>query len=251
MSSSRCVAIIQARMASTRLPGKVLLDLAGRPMLAWVVERARQAQTIDEVVVATSNNPEDQAIIDLCEEYGFSSFRGQLNDVLDRYYQCAREFNTDLIVRLTADCPFIDPGLIDITVRAFIEADPPVIFAANRLPMNRTYPIGLDVEVCSMEALEIAWREAKETHHREHVMPYFYEVVGRFPILHLQADEDHGQMRWAVDTIEDLEFVRAVVSRFEGREDFDWREVLALLIREPALQQINLHVKHKSHLDIG
>jgi len=247
----RVVAIIQARMGSTRLPGKVLADIAGQPMLARVVERARRAKTVDEVAVATTADPPDEAVAALCAHRGYACCRGHPTDVLDRYYQAARRFRADVIVRLTADCPLIDPDVMDLTVRAFLAADPPVDLVANRLPQGRTFPIGLDTEVCSLEALECAWKEADQPHQREHVMPYLYEIPGRFRVVLLNNDEDYGMLRWTVDTAEDLELVRAIYARFRGRDDFSWREILKLFEREPSLAEINASVRHKTHRDVG
>jgi spore coat polysaccharide biosynthesis protein SpsF len=244
-------------MGSTRLPGKVLLDIAGQPMLAHVVRRAQQAQTLDQVIVATTTNPSDDPVEQFCQEQGIPCFRGSEHDVLDRYYQAALKFGAHAIVRLTADCPLIDPAVIDQTVLAFLgvpalaaddQADRPYDFVANRLPppWKRTFPVGLDVEVCTFQALERAWKEAVEPHQREHVMPYLYERAGRFRVLVVDHDPDYGQLRWTVDTPEDLELVRRVFSAFPGREDFSWLEVLDLLEREPQLAQLNAGVRHKT-----
>jgi spore coat polysaccharide biosynthesis protein SpsF len=267
----RTIAIIQARMGSRRLPGKVLLDIAGQPMLARVVERARRANTLDVVAVATTTDPSDDAITALCIERGYPCYRGCLHDVLDRYYQAARALSAEVIVRLTADCPLIDPGVIDETVNAFLGIasgelgmadNQPLIamrnsqflydFAANRLPppWHRTYPIGLDVEVSTFRALERAWKETSKPHHREHVMPYLYEEEGRFRVLLVSHEPDYGSLRWTVDTSEDLELVRRIYARFPGRDDFTWLEVLALFEREPELAQINAQVQHKSLTDV-
>jgi spore coat polysaccharide biosynthesis protein SpsF len=268
--STRTLAIIQARMSSSRLPGKVLLDIAGQPMLAWVVDRARRAQTIDEVVIATTLDPSDDAVQALCRSRDYLYYRGSLHDVLDRYYQAARLFEARAIVRLTADCPLIDPGVIDTTVNAFfrkpIPSDQsPVVrdqftaqgntdpydFAANRLPppWKRTFPIGLDVEVCTFEALERAWKEADRPHQREHVMPYLYEQAGRFRVLVVDHDPDYGSLRWTVDTADDLELVRRIYMLFKGRADFTWLEVLDLFERYPELKEINAAVRPKSAYD--
>ncbi len=250
MTAPRVVAIIQARMASSRLPGKVLAEIGGEPMLMHVVRRARRAQTVHEVVVATTVDPSDDPVAALCAERGVQFTRGHPTDVLDRYYQAAREFGAEVIVRLTADCPLLDPNLVDETVRAFLRADPPVDFAANRIPGDRTYPIGLDTEVCSFAALEDAWQHADRPYQREHVMPYLYEVPGRFRVLHLKHSRDLGNLRWAVDTPQDLEFVRQVFARLGGRSDFTWLDVLALVEREPELSRINAGVKHKTYTDV-
>ncbi len=252
MTDKNIIAIIQARMDSSRLPGKVLKDIAGRPMLGWVVERASRAQSVAQVVVATTMAASDQALADYCSQAGYAHTRGDVYDVLNRYYEAAREFGAGIIVRLTADCPLIDPGLIDKTVRGFLDAHPPADFAANRLPppWGRTYPIGLDVEVCSFRALEEAWQKAEHPHQREHVMPYLYENEGHFNIVLVDHERDYGDLRWTVDTRADLELIREVVARFEGRDDFSWGEVVALFEREPALKRINAGVHHKHVRDV-
>jgi spore coat polysaccharide biosynthesis protein SpsF len=244
------IAIVQARMASSRLPGKVLEDIHGRPMLARVVERARRATAVDRVVVATTTEPGDEAVAEMCRGRDFAVFRGHPTDVLDRYYHAGREFNADVIVRLTADCPLIDPSVIDQTVTAFLEADPPVDFATNRFIDDRTFPIGLDTEVCSASALREAWQRADQPHQREHVMPYLYEVEGRFRTLHVRTSPSYGSLRWTVDTADDLTFVREVYGAFGGRDDFSWHDVLKLLEEHPDLARINAGVRRKELTDV-
>ena len=254
----RILAIIQARMASSRLPGKVLLDIAGQPMLVRVVERVRKAETVDEVVVATTDDSSDDLVEALCKARGYPCSRGSIHDVLDRYYQAARQFRGDVIVRITADCPLIDPGVIDKVVSAFLGEElasgQPLAwdFAANRLPppWKRTYPIGLDTEVCTFRALERAWREAGEPHQREHVMPYLYEQEGRFRVLVVDHDPDYGAMRWTVDTAEDLELVRQIYTYFEGRDNFTWHAILDLIQHHPELAMINTDVQHRTMFDV-
>ena len=244
------VVFIQARLSSSRLPGKVLKDLGGQPLLVWAVERCRRAHSPSRVVVATTDDPADDPIAGLCQERGYEVFRGSQFDVLDRFYQAARSFGAEVIVRITADCPFIDPSLLDETVEAFLRLRPD--FAATRLPppWKRTYPIGLDVEVCAFAGLERTWKEAVLKHEREHVMPYFYDQEGRFQLHILQHEPDFGRLRWTVDTPEDLELLRQIAARFPGRMDFSWGEILALLEREPELNQINAAVQHKTGLDV-
>ena len=251
MDTNLIVAIVQARMRSTRLPGKVLLPVGDAPILSWVVDRTQMAALLDVVVVATTTDDSDDPIVDHCVSSGYKVFRGHPEDVLDRYYQAARAYGAGTIVRITADCPLIDPALIDETVQAFVQAQKPVDFAANRLPWKRTYPIGLDVEVCSQEALEIAWREATAAHEREHVMPYLYEHPERFQILQIDADRDFGGMRWTVDTAEDLELIREIAARMPDRTSFHWRDILQLLSDNPELLEINASVKHKTQYDVG
>ena len=250
MSDQKIVAIVQARMGSSRLPGKVLRDIYGKPMLAWVVERARKAQLISEVVVATTLEEEDNLIEQVCKDFGFACFRGSTFDVLDRYYQAAQEWNADILVRLTADCPLIDPELIDLVVNRFIEEK--VDFATNRLPppYERTYPIGLDVEVVRFSALERAWKEATESYEREHVLPYLYEKPGRFKICVVNHPTNLGNYRWTVDTPADLQFVQEVVARLPNKENFTWLDVLKIVQENPQLSAINAEIPHKSFLDV-
>jgi len=251
MTMHRVIAIVQARMKSTRLPGKVLESIQGEPMLTWVVDRAMLAKTLAEVIVATTTDESDDAIVKHCHVRNFSVIRGDPEDVLDRYWKTAEAFNAEIIVRLTADCPLIDPELIDETVNALVQAEKPVDFAATRLPWQRTYPIGLDVEVCTREALRTAWKEAEEIHQREHVMPFIYENPERFNIVLLNAEKDYGNLRWTVDTKEDLDFVRELATRLPDHNSFRWRDILSLVTGDPKLKAINMGVAHKSHRDVG
>ena len=252
MTLHKTVAIVQGRMASSRLPGKILLDIAGKPMLMHVVERARRAKTVDQVVVATTTQPEDNAVEAYCQQAGIAISRGSLHDVLDRFYQAALVFQADTVVRLTADCPLLDPQVLDHTVEEFFRTG--VDFCCNRLPppLKRTYPIGLDVEVSSFHALERAWKEAIKPYEREHVMPYLYDPPGRFKVLRVDYEKDYSEMRWTVDTPEDLDLLRQIFVRMSatGNPDFTWLDVLALFEREPELALINAQVKHRTYLDV-
>ena len=261
----RVVTIIQARMGSTRLPGKVMMDIAGQPMLSRIYMRSSRSASVEETLVATTTEAADDQIAEYCDFSGIPFTRGSQFDVLDRYYQAAKEAKADVVVRITADCPAIDPALIDSVVQAVTEEH--FDFACNRLPppWGRTFPIGLDTEVVSFRNLERAWREATKPQEREHVMPFFYEDarltrVSRqletgvsergFKIALLHNTTDFGEYRWTVDTAEDLEFIRQVFSRFDGRDDFSWREILDLVQHEPALMEINAGVKHKTLKDV-
>jgi spore coat polysaccharide biosynthesis protein SpsF len=279
------IAIIQARMSSSRLPGKVLKDIAGRPMLQHVIERSMRARLVDGIVVATTLDPSDDELAEFCHRQGIPCFRGSLPDVLDRYYQAARQYHADVIIRLTADCPLIDPDVLDLTVKAFLGAElsQPLAgplteqhafeFAADRFPppWKRTIPIGLDVEVCSFAALDKAWHQADQPYHREHVMPFLYEGVvfpqsnsAKQPEWYVESDQtprgsrvallNHapnlGDLRWTVDTPADLEFVRQVYAHFGAYQVFGWQDVLALLQAEPELAKINAGVAHKTAFDV-
>ena len=262
---ARVIAIIQGRMSSSRLPGKILVDIAGQPMLQRVFIRTSRSATVTETIFATTTDPSDNPVAEYCDFSGIPFTRGSLFDVLDRYYQTAQGAKADVVVRITADCPVIDSALIDNVVNTLLDDE--YDFAANRLPppFRRTYPIGLDVEGCTFEVLEKAWKGAREPQHREHVMPYLYEgieltTINRqlqtgisprgFKAAILHHITDFGDYRWTVDTPEDLEFLRQIYSRFDGRDDFTWREVLDLVHNEPALISINAGVQHKTLKDL-
>jgi spore coat polysaccharide biosynthesis protein SpsF len=244
------VAIIQARMAAQRLPGKVLMEIAGKPMLEHVLARVKRARTVRKVVVATTTDGSDDVVEAFCLANGWDCYRGSMTDVLDRYYQAALQCKADVVVRITADCPLTDPTLIDEVVKELLSRK--VDFAANRLPppFQRTYPVGLDVEAARFKALERAWQKAKEKFEREHVMPYLYEKEGRFRIFVLNCQQNLGSMRWTVDTPEDLELVRRIFAHFQPRKDFSWLEVLDLFRQEPQLASINSSINPKTFLDV-
>lgn len=237
----KVVTIVQARMNSTRLPGKVLASIGGRSMLERVCRRAGRAALIDDLIIATSTEPADDPLAAECRRLGISCFRGSEHDVLDRFYHAAEACGADTIVRVTADCPLIDPELIDDVVSAVQRAKPD--FASNVL--RRTYPRGLDTEAATFEALARAWRNAVESYERVHVMPHIYRNPDLFRLLSVTGPDELGDCRWTVDSPEDLAFVRAVYRRLAGDDAFTWRDALGLLRREPALADMNRHVRQK------
>jgi spore coat polysaccharide biosynthesis protein SpsF len=236
------LAVIQARMGSSRLPGKVLMNLGGASVLARVVGRLGRSQEITQIVVATTGAPADEAIVRECERLPVTCFRGSEEDVLDRYYQCWRAYPADAIVRITSDCPLIDPNLVDETIFTF--KDQKADYASNVIP--RTYPRGLDTEVFTSAALERAWREARDLYEREHVTPYFYEHPNTFRMASVSSAVDYSRYRWTLDTREDLELLRAIYARFDSRHDLSWQDVIALMEREPELAELNSQVLQKS-----
>jgi len=239
----KTVAIIQARMGSTRLPGKVLLDLAGEPMLARDVNRVQRASLIDQVVVATTTQPADEAIANLCAARGWPCFRGSEEDVLDRYYRAAVAYSADVVVRITSDCPLIEPAVTDRVVQEFLQRQPDVDYACNILP-RRTFPRGLETEVLRFDVLERAWREDTNPAWREHVTQYIQRHSDLFRIHGVVNDTDLSAMRWTVDTPEDMEIVQRIYSHF-GHDCFSWLDVLALLSEHPEWLDINRHVRQK------
>jgi spore coat polysaccharide biosynthesis protein SpsF len=238
----KVVAIIQARMGSTRLPGKVLKDIAGQSMLERVVNRTLRANTMDDVVVATTKDADDDAIVDLCRKRCWRFFRGNEEDVLDRYYQAATAFRADAIVRITSDCPLVEPEIIDRVVGEFLSSHPEAAYVSNTLV--RTFPRGLDVEVMRFDALERAWREDGNPSWREHVTPYIWRHPEKFGIRNVANNVDYSHMRWTVDTVEDLTFVRKIYDHFQS-DTFTWKEVLSLLKVHPEWLEINQHVQQK------
>jgi spore coat polysaccharide biosynthesis protein SpsF len=238
----KIAAIIQARVGSTRLPGKVLMDLSGETVLARVIGRLRGSKLIDEALVATTDRPTDDAIVAECRKISVPVSRGDQDDVLDRYFRAAQLAKADVIVRITSDCPLIDPEITDKTIAAFLAARPD--YASNSLV--RTYPRGLDTEVVSFGALARAWQAARRPYEREHVTPYIYEHPDDFKLLSVSGEADYSNNRWTVDTPEDLKFVRAVYSRLGSDGMFSWRAVLELLEREPELAQLNSQVVQKA-----
>lgn len=228
------VLIVQARMDSTRLRGKILMPLFGKPMLQREIERLKQTRLLDRVLVATTEDTADDAVADLGHACGVGIFRGNAKDVLDRYYQAAKEAKADVIVRVTGDCPLHDPEVIDLVVEHFERQRGDYA----RTPMN--FPEGLDTEVMSFKALEIAWQEAQLPSEREHVTPYIRNHTDRFRVDRpwKAGKIDRSHYHWSVDTEQDFKFVEAVYRHF-GDEMFHVRDVLALLEKKPELLDIN------------
>ncbi len=229
-------AILQARLSSTRLLGKVMLPLAGRPMIERQFERMRRATSLERIVLATSDDVSDAPLAALCKELGVDCYRGSLTDVLDRYYQAALVFGATVVVRITGDCPLIDPQVIDKVVAARQAAG--VDYASNAI--KPSYPDGLDVEVMRMSVLEAAWREAKLPSEREHVTPFIWNRPQRFSLLNVQGEVDLSALRWTVDTPNDYVFVCRVYDALYARNPgFRTEDVLALLRRESSLGELN------------
>jgi spore coat polysaccharide biosynthesis protein SpsF len=223
-------------MASTRLPNKVMADLAGRPMLAHVVSRVRRARFLSDVAVATTLSSQDDVIATFCSDECIPCFRGSEEDVLDRYYEAARAFAVDVVVRITADCPLHDPRVIDAVVSEF---DPATAdYVSNTI--ERTYPDGLDTEVLSFATLTRAWREARWTSEREHVTTYVCKHPELFRIKQVRQPRDLSALRWTVDEPRDLAFAREIVRRLP--EGFGMEEVETLLAGNPTLRSINADI---------
>ncbi len=233
-------AIIQARMGSTRLPGKVMLELSGQPMLWHVISRVKQAKNIDNIVLATTTANEDKQIIKLASEMAVSSFAGSENDVLDRYYQAALKYDSDIVVRITADCPLIDPDVIDEMIEFFLGHG--FDYVSNTI--KPTYPDGLDTEVFSFSALEKAWNEAVLASEREHVTPYIKKNSHLFKMKNYEHSIDLSDMRWTVDKEHDLEFVREIYKELyiENNSVFKMKDALELINKQPEINKLNVGI---------
>ena len=227
------VAILQARMSSSRLPGKVMMPLNGEPMIYRQIERIRRASTIDEVIVATSTDPSNDSLVEFLQNQGIEVFRGSLNDVLSRFSEIQKDIKSTAIVRLTGDCPLVMPELIDKMVAKFYEAN--VDYLSNTLEL--TYPDGLDVEVVRPSVFtKLAELDLSETE-REHVTLGIYSRPSIFTLENFHGGEDLSQRRWTVDYLEDLVFVRQVFSEFEGREPFfTLEDMMELIVNNPGLK---------------
>jgi spore coat polysaccharide biosynthesis protein SpsF (cytidylyltransferase family) len=208
MTAARVIAVVQARLGSTRLPGKALSPIAGRPMLAHVLARATAIPGVDRVVLATTTSPEDAALVDLARAAGVASVRGSVSDVLDRFHAALTEHPADAIVRITADCPLLDPAVAGRVVAEYRRRAGELDYVSNVHPP--TFPDGLDTEVISAGALASAWREAIAASDREHVTPYVWSRPQRFRLANVSGADDLSSLRWTVDDAQDLAFVRAV-----------------------------------------
>jgi glutamate-1-semialdehyde 2,1-aminomutase len=233
----KAAAIVQARMGSTRFPGKVMQPILGTPLIELLLERLRGAKELSQIIVATSDDPANAALAAHVESLGYRVYRGSERDVLDRYYEAAKLTDAQIVVRITGDCPLVDPALVDSVVAAFRSAG--VDYASNTEPQS--YPDGLDIEVFSRRALATAWQEARQQAHREHVTPYMRES-GRFRTLGLPHSENLSAARWTVDEPADFDVIKAVFEHFQPRRDFGWQEVLQLLRRRPELFAANQHL---------
>lgn len=205
--SGLTIIIVQARMGSTRLPGKSMREVLGKPLLGYVLDRLNRAELADKVIVATSDLPRDQVIFDYCHERNVPCFRGGESDVLDRYYQAARQFKAETIVRITGDCPLIDPEIVDRVIAKYSEGN--YDYASN--VFHRHYPRGLDTEVFSYKTLHQAWRDTSDPHDREHVTTYIWQHPDLFRIGSVVNDRDLSNHHWAVDTPQDFTLITRII----------------------------------------
>lgn len=240
----KVVAIIQARMGSTRFPGKILKRVQGKTLLEIQLERLKHSTLIQQIVIATTTQEQDNLVVDLCKQLDIDFYRGSEEDVLSRYYEAAVAFKANVIVRLTSDCPLIDPIIVDEVISSYLSKIDSIDYVSNTL--ERTYPRGLDTEVFSFKALEKTYKEAVLQSDREHVTAYIYSNPNMFRIDQVKGRDDYGNFRWTVDTPEDFELIHRILKELYGdKKPFYMHDIIELLTRYPDWNDINAHIEQK------
>lgn len=240
----KVVAIIQARMGSTRLSGKVMKNIMGKTVLEHVIERVKQAKLIDEIIIATTTHGRDDVIETEALRCGVKVFRGSEDDVLSRYYYAAKENKTDVVVRITSDCPLIDWNIVDKVISKFMNNEYDIVTNAGLDIKQRTFPRGLDLEVFSFSVLSNAFYNAKEMYQREHVSPYIYETSKNTHVF--KNTINYSKYRWTLDTDEDWTLINQIYKRlYTGVHNFGLMEIIKVMMKEPELIEINKHIEQK------
>ncbi len=235
------LAIVQARMGSIRLPGKTLIEIEGKPLLEHIINRIRYSKSIDKIIIATTTEPEDKAIVSLAEKLQVETYTGSSEDVLDRFYQAASLFGAKEIVRITADDPFKDPKVIDEIVNYFF-SHPELDYVSNTI--EPSYPVGIDVEVFSYKALKTSWQEAESPRYREHVTPYILCNPNLFKVANYKYTGQLSHLRWTIDTKEDLQMTREVYKKLYVEDGmFYMDDILKLLSKHTDISDINCNVE--------
>jgi spore coat polysaccharide biosynthesis protein SpsF len=238
--------IVQARMGSSRLPGKVLMKIKGKTVLEHIYLRLKQVNSVNHIIIATSNLPADDPIVQLCENLKVDYFRGSEDHVLERYYEAALKFDLEVIVRVTGDCPLIDPKVIEQMLNRYHELMPDILTNAGLDENHRTFPRGLDAEVFSIEVLKKAYNLAWHDYQREHVTPYIYE---NFDNIHIfKNPENYSNIRITLDTMQDYEFIKGIYEDlYKGNHIFYLKEIVSLLNQKPELLELNENVTQKNY----
>ena len=238
------IIIVQARMTSTRLPEKVLREVLNKPLLEYLVERLRRTRLASGIVIATTTNDTDVPIVELCKRLKVQIYRGPEDDVLARYHGAAREHNADPVVRVTSDCPVIDPEIIDRVLGVFLENAGQYDYVSNA--QVRSYPRGMDTEVFSFKALHEAFTESTAQPDREHVTPFIYRRPERYHMANVIFEQDRSRHRWTVDTPEDFDLIKRIIEAlYPVKRDFTLRDMLDLIDRHPDWPLINEHIEQK------
>ena len=239
------VTIVQMRMGSTRLPGKSMKTILGKPLVGFLMERLKRVQGSQRVVLATTANSTDDVLADYCSSHGWDCFRGSEEDVLDRYYQCALHYNADAIVRICGDCPLIDPDIVDRVIRRYLELSPAIDYVSNTL--ERTFPRGMDVEVFSFGSFKKIAQMARTPSEREHVTSYYYLHPELFKLDNVPNDTDMSKYRLTVDVEDDFKLIRLILEHlYPKKPDFDLKDIGNIMEKHPEWVKINAHVQQKS-----
>ena len=242
----KIVLIIQARMNSQRLPGKVLKPILGKPMLSYLIERVKRVSEINEIVLATTIHNSDEPVADLGRKQRVTVFRGSEEDVLSRFYEAAKLCKADAVVRVTGDCPVIDPNIVGQVIRCFKEKCRNVDYVSNIL--KRTYPRGLDTEIFSFKALQEAFEEGASPFEREHVTPFIYNQPNRFRLASVEYPLNLSKHRWTVDTREDFELLQNIISSlYPSNPSFTLEDILELIQAHPEWEALNAHIAQKTN----
>lgn len=237
----KITAIVQARMTSSRLPGKVLKKVLDKPLLEYQIERMRRIELVDEVVLATTTNATDDPVIELCNRLGISTYRGSENDVLARYYEAAKLYQADVVVRLTADCPILDPFICNQAIDYYLQNQDKYDYVRME-----KFPRGLDTEVFPFEILAQCYYEAKEQPEREHVTPFIYRHPERYRVGYFISLIDYSVQRWTVDTEEDFELIKNIIQAlYPTKVDFILEDVFKVMDEHPEWRLINAHVEQR------
>jgi spore coat polysaccharide biosynthesis protein SpsF len=236
------VAIVQARMGSSRLPGKILKQVMSKPLLEYQIERIKRSKLIDEIIIATTIKESDEPIVEFANKNGLSMYRGSENDVLSRFVGAAKDAQADVVIRLTSDCPVLDPEVIDIIINEYLHTD--FDYVSNT--MQRSYPRGMDVEVFSYELLKEIDILAKDVISREHVTPFIYNNPEIYKLKSIMYDEDYSKYRLTVDTKEDFEIIEAILTNvYPENSEFNLEDIIVFLNANPEIAKINSHIEQK------
>lgn len=239
MVPKKITVMIQARTGSTRLPDKALKKIEGKPIIWHMINRAKKIKSVQQIIIVTTRKREDRVFLKIAHENGVLGFQGNEKDVLDRHYRCAIKFNADPIIRITSDCPLIDPYLVERILQVFLKNN--YDYVTNREPP--TYPDGLDTEIFAFSALKKAARYAKMNSEREHVNPYIVKNPKKFKIFNYKNRKDLSHLRWTVDEKRDLRFVKQIYSRMKPRTIFTMNDVLKIIKKNPKLLEINKNIE--------
>ena len=242
--SMKVCMIVQARMTSERLPGKVLKEVLGKPLIEYEIERLKRVPGVDEIIVATTTNATDDPVVAVCKRLSVASFRGSEHDVLSRYHGAAKAHKADIVIRVCADCPIIDPEIIAKTLNFYLEHQNEYDHVSNT--MIRHFPRGLDCEIFSFKVLDEAFAEARHPYEREHVTPFIHDQPARYRMGGVTLEEDLSGHRWTVDTIEDFELIQEILTAlYPTNPFFGMNDVTNLIKKNPEWKKINAHIQQK------